>query len=369
MKRILHISKFYPPHFGGIEDVCYTLVRWLAADPEVEQRVFCFGDQRACSADDYEGVRVSRTGNWGTVASQSIAPRYPDRLRREMRTFRPDIVHFHAPNPLAAACLLAVLPRGVRLIVHWHSDILVHEGLYRVIRPVESALLRRADVIVTTSERYTECSQPLGPFRDKCTVIPNVVNTAKLQPGPRLVERLRERYGDRPLLLFVGRHVPYKGLDSLLGAMRHVEHDCRVVIGGAGPLTEQLRRDHPAPNIIFAGRIPDDELSAWYTAADLFMFPSVTKAEAFGVALAEAMWCGTPAITFTIPGSGVNWVNLNGVTGIEVDNGNQRQLSAAIDHMLSHDDMRREYGRAAHSRVEQHMTLDRISPKLQALYA
>jgi glycosyltransferase involved in cell wall biosynthesis len=369
MKRILHISKYYPPHFGGIEDVCYTLVGWLAADPGVEQRVFCFGDGRSSSSDSYEGVRVVRAGSWCEVASQSIAPRYPDRLRREIRSFRPDIVHFHAPNPLAAACLLAVLPRSTKLIVHWHSDILVHDGLYRVIRPVESALLRRADVIVTTSEPYTEHSRPLGPFRHKCTVIPNVVNTSKLSPSPELVERLRGSYGDRPLLLFVGRHVPYKGLDSLLGAMRHVEHDCRVVIGGTGPLTERLRSEHTAGNIVFAGRIPDDELSAWYTAADLFMFPSVTKNEAFGVALAEAMWCGTPAITFTIPGSGVNWVNLNGVTGIEVDNRNERQLAAAIDHLLAHDDMRRDYGRAAHHRVEQHMTLGRISPQLESLYA
>lgn len=50
----------------------------------------------------------------------------------------------------------------------------------------------------------------------------------------------------------------------------------------------------------------------------MFAFPSVTKNEAFGVALAEAMYCYTPAVTFTIEGSGVNWVNLNGITGIEV---------------------------------------------------
>ena len=49
------------------------------------------------------------------------------------------------------------------------------------------------------------------------------------------------------------------------------------------------------------------------------MFPSITKNEAFGVVLAEAMYCYTPAITFTIEGSGVNWVNLHQVTGLEME--------------------------------------------------
>lgn len=369
MKKILHISKFYPPHTGGIEDVCFTIVRWLATMPGVEQRVFCFGEGGPTRVDTHEGIRVVRTGCVGTVASQSIAPRYLDRLHREIRRFHPTFVHFHAPNPLAAACLVPVLPRGVKLIVHWHSDIIEQRRLYHLVRPVESALLRRADVIVATSPRYIDGSRPLTRWRKKCTVIPNCVNVSKLTVRKSLVDQIRWRYGDIPLLFFVGRHVHYKGLHLLLEAIPMVRRDCRVVVGGVGPLTERLRRDHLCDRVHFAGRIPDDELAAWYTAADIFLFPSVTRNEAFGMALAEAMWCGTPAVTFTVPGSGVNWVNLNGVTGIEVDNGNATQLAAAIDHLLAHDDMRLEFGNAARRRVEQHMTLERVAPALEALYA
>lgn len=368
-KKILHISKFYPPHLGGIEDVCYTLVGWLAATGEAEQSVFCFADDGSCSEGLWEGVRVVRAGTWAQIASQSLSPRYYELLRREIRRFEPDIVHFHAPNPYGAACLLAALPARVKLIVHWHSDIIEQRAIYRFVKPLEANLLRRADVIVATSDNYIEESAPLAPWRDKCVVIPNVVNAEKLTARASRVDAIRWRYGDKPLLLFVGRHVPYKGLDALLEAVPMVEHDCRVVVGGSGPLTERLRRERSHPRVLFAGRIPDGDLAAWYTAADVFMFPSVTKNEAFGVALAEAMWCGTPAITFTIPGSGVNWVNLNGVTGIEVDNGNVTQLAAAIDHLLGHDEMRREFGRAAHRRVDQLMTLPRIAPALEGIYA
>jgi glycosyltransferase involved in cell wall biosynthesis len=369
MKRILHIPNYYPPHTGGIEDVCHTIVKWLATLPDVRQQVFCFSDKAPTAIDHIDGVRVVRVGSVAKIASQAIAPRYLDRLHREMRRFRPGFVHFHAPNPLAAACLLPVLPRGVKLIVHWHSDIVDQKRLYQLIRPLEAALLRRADTVVATSPLYIDGSKSLGRFREKCTVIPNVVDTAKLTPHQSLLDQIRWRYGDKPLLLFVGRHVPYKGLEHMLGAVPRVKHDCCVVVGGTGPLSERLHSNHASERVHFTGRIPDEELAAWYTAADLFLFPSITRNEAFGMALAEAMWCGTPAVTFTIEGSGVNWVNLNGVTGIEVDNGNEEQLAAAIDHLLEHDEMRREYGRNAHRRVAENMTLETIAPALEELYA
>lgn len=369
MKRILHIPNYYPPHLGRIEDVCHTIVNHLAHIPGVEQRVFCFSDEPSSRIDDYEGVRVVRTGCMAKVASQSIAPRYLDKLHLEIRRFRPGFVHFHAPNPLAAACLLTAIPSSVKLIVHWHSDIVEQKNLYRLVKPFETALLRRADVIVATSSRYIDGSRPLMRWREKCIVIPNVVNVSKLTVRKNLVDQIRWRYGDLPLLLFVGRHVSYKGLDFLLKAIPHVKSDCRVVVGGGGPLTERLQRDHISDRIHFTGRIPAGELAAWYTAADIFLFSSVTRNEAFGMTLAEAMWCGTPAVTFSIPGSGVNWINLNGETGIEVDNGNILQFAAAIDHLLAHDDMRREYGRNARRRVEENMTLKSIAPALEALYA
>jgi glycosyltransferase involved in cell wall biosynthesis len=369
MKRILHIPNFYLPHTGGIEDVCYNTVVYMAGKPDVEQHVFCFSGGKQSVSECYEGIDVTRVGAWAKLAGQSLAPRYYDKLERAMRRFRPHIVHFHAPNPLPAACLLMLLDRRTKLIVHWHSDIVAQRRIYRFIKSVETALLRRADVVVATSRRYIDGSEPLRPFTDKCVVIPNVVNTSKLVRVDALVDEIRSRYDDKPLLLFVGRHVPYKGLDHLLAAVGMVEGECEVVVGGSGPLTERLKREYPLKNVHFAGRIPDHELSAHYHAADIFIFPSVTKNEAFGVALAEAMWCETPAVTFTIPGSGVNWVNIDGETGIEVDNADEEQLARAIDRLLSHEYLRKEYGRNAHRRVEELMTMDKIAHLFDEIYA
>jgi glycosyltransferase involved in cell wall biosynthesis len=148
-----------------------------------------------------------------------------------------------------------------------------------------------------------------------------------------------------------------------------VKGECEAVIGGEGPLTDRLKRENTSANIHFVGRIMDRELAAHYHAADVFIFPSITKNEAFGVALAEAMWCGKPSVTFTIPGSGVNWVNIGGHTGIEVDNGNAGELAEAIDHLLANEELRLEYGRNAHRRVADHMTPEKVGPLLDTLYS
>ena len=66
----------------------------------------------------------------------------------------------------------------------------------------------------------------------------------------------------------------------------------------------------------------------------MFCFPSISKNEAFGLALAEGMYYEKPAVTFTIPGSGVNYVSLNRVTGIEVENRNVEKYADAMRHSL-----------------------------------
>lgn len=100
-----------------------------------------------------------------------------------------------------------------------------------------------------------------------------------------------------------------------------------IYITGTGELTEKLHEEaNDDKKVVFTGRIDDMELKALILASDIFCFPSITKNEAFGLALAEGMYYGKPAVTFTIPGSGVNYVSINGETGIEVENRNVKSM-------------------------------------------
>ena len=103
---------------------------------------------------------------------------------------------------------------------------------------------------------------------------------------------------------------------------------------------------------MFLGRISDADLIAFYLAMDIFCFPSIAKNEGFGIALAEGMFFGKPAVTFHIPGSGVNYVNLKDVTGLEVPNGDCKAYADAIKRLADHAALRNKMGSAAKRRVE-----------------
>ena len=86
------------------------------------------------------------------------------------------------------------------------------------------------------------------------------------------------------------------------------------------------------------------------------------------MALAESMYCYTPAVTFTIEGSGVNWVNLNGVTGLEVVNGDDKAYANAIDKLLQDDQLRQQYAQAAHNRVSENFLLKNMVDAMNRVY-
>lgn len=149
-------------------------------------------------------------------------------------------------------------------------------------------------------------------------------------------------YDNKDIVFFVGRHIQYKGLPHLIEAERMVKSDCAFVIAGKGPLTDELKASCHSNRVHFVDKISDDDLRYYLYAAKVFAFPSITKNEAFGVALAEAMYCHTPAVTFTIPGSGVNWVSINNKTCLEVPNGDDKAYAAAIDRLLQNNILREQ---------------------------
>ena len=248
------------------------------------------------------------------------------------------------------------------------SDAKDQKLIYKAIKPLERKLLQRADTIIATSPNYIDGSLPLKPFRNKIVVIPNPIDPAKLVWQTEQVQQLKTRYGNLPIVLFVGRHVPYKGLQYLIQAAPLLKEKCVVLVGGTGPLSKELMQMNTSEAVHFLGRIPDSELATYYAAADVFAFPSVTKNEAFGVALAEAMYCYTPAVTFTIPGSGVNWVSVNGLTGIEVENGSVTQFAVAMDELIRNREWRTVLAQQAHQRVLDKFLLPTLRPALERLY-
>jgi rhamnosyl/mannosyltransferase len=230
----------------------------------------------------------------------------------------------------------------------------------------------RSDKILITSPTYISGSKALLPWCDKLEVVPNTVNTGKLQKqagDDEAIRNIKNLYEGKKIIFTFGRHVPYKGLKYLIEAAPLITDKAVIVIAGQGPLTKDLKRQaKPFPSVHFMGRLSNNDLRYYLYAADLFAFPSITRNEAFGIALAEAMYCGLPAVTFTIADSGVNWVSVNKETGLEVENGNVQAFAEAINKILDDVFLRRKLGVNASLRVKKYFVTEAIKEKIDLLY-
>jgi glycosyltransferase involved in cell wall biosynthesis len=369
MKKILHISKYFYPYYGGIEDVARTIVDELK--PYFEQRIICFNHERG-TIYNINGVDVLRIGTTCTFASQPISFTYRNKLQKMIDSYKPDFIHLHLPNPLIASYVLTLNLHGAKIITHWHADILGQQYFYPFIRPIEKKILAKSYKIVATSEMYLKSSLPLKNFLDKTVILPNTVNETKLRlyEGEQVeIEKIKEKYQHKKIVFFVGRHVPYKGIEYLIDSEKLIDQDCVIVIAGTGELTAGLK-EKVAENsrIKFIGRLSNNELKYYLHASEVFAFPSHNRSEAFGVALAEALYCGLPAVSFNIEGSGALWVNKNNVTGFVVENRNVTEFAKAISKILSSDKLRATMSVNAQEWTKTHFLKDQIIPIMHEIY-
>lgn len=323
-----------------------------------EQKVICFNHEKGYKTDSVDEVEIIRAGCFAKIASQSLSISYGKYLKQIMRDFRPDIILFHYPNPFAGHYILKYLKKkNIKLILWWHLDITKQKILGKLFERQNYGLLDAANSVIATSPNYIEGSKYLSQYKGKCSIIPCCVNSERLRLTEAHIAKAKEikqRYKEKIICFAFGRHVEYKGLTYLIQASKLLSEKYVVLIGGEGPLTNALTEEAQGDlKIKFLGKMSDDELIANLLACDIFCFPSVTKNEAFGIGLVEAMYYGKPAITFTIPGSGVNYVSINGQTGIEVENRNFKAYAEAIEALSNDEDKYKAYKANAVDRVNE----------------
>lgn len=358
MKRILHISKYYYPFIGGTEEIARCVVTSLKED--YEEKVVAFNIGREDARDVVDGVEIIRPGCFVKLFSQSLSFSYRKILHDTISSFSPDIIIFHYPNPFVSSFLLSELKRrkDIKLIIYWHLDITKQKVLRLFFNSQNKKLLERADKVIATSPNYVEGSPWLQRVREKCVVIPNCINTERMEVTSAIhkrAEKIREENKGKRICVSVGRHTEYKGFSYLIEASKLLDETYLFFITGEGELTERLNKEAEGnKRIVFTGRVKDEELKALLLASDIFCFPSITKNEAFGLALAEAMYYKKPSVTFTIPGSGVNYVCINGEDGIEVPNRDVRAYAEAIRKLAEDGALREKYGKNAYDRVMEH---------------
>ena len=193
-----------------------------------------------------------------------------------------------------------------------------------------------------------------GADPQKIAVIPCGVDTALFAPGDAEAARAGLGLGPGPLLLYVGRIAPIKGLETLIDAvacLRGTGHPVRlVVVGGDADesrdgheleLRGRVSRHGLGDAVQFVGAQPQERLRDYYVAADATVLPSYY--ESFGMVALEAMACGSAVIASRV--GGLQTTVRDGVTGLLVSEGDPCALAETVARMLEDGARRWRLGR------------------------
>lgn len=255
----------------------------------------------------------------------------------QLNAFRPDVILSYWVHPDGETAIRAGRLAGKPVVLMTGgSDVLLltdDPARKRCIQRV----LRDADAVVAVSQDLAAQLVQLGIDPRKVRTMARGVDLDQFAPGDKT--EARERLGlpsADPVLLWVGRMVPVKGLDVLIAALdtlRHHHPDARLYLVGDGPLRHALAANAAARGlerrITFVGAVPHDDLADWYRAADLTVLPS--HSEGSPNVLRESLACGTPFVASRV--GGVPDLAING-NGTLVPPGDPAALAQALESAL-----------------------------------
>lgn len=231
---------------------------------------------------------------------------------------------------------------------------------------VEYEVLRRSDALVAESPASKQhMVQEYGIAPARVQIIPCGVDTILFHPQDRRQARRELGLPEAvPILLFVGRLQPLKGLDTLLQAAHLVRQQypmLRVLIVGGGVdegdpheaeevgrLRSLAERLDLTSQLVFIKAQPQETLAQYYAAADVFVMPS--HYESFGMVVLEAMACGTPVVASRV--GGLASTVLHERTGLLVPVGAWRAFAQAILRVLASATLRDTLGYAGVQRAQ-----------------
>jgi phosphatidyl-myo-inositol alpha-mannosyltransferase len=289
----------------------------------------------------------------GSVAPIGLSPLTARRTVEVLRELAPDVIHVH--EPLVPWAGLASIRAGNAPVVgtfHAWSDT---DRAYRLARPLGRAVVRRLGTAVAVSEAAVGYhAGALGVPRSTFTVIPNGVEVARFADAEPFEDLLQD---GRPTLLFVGRLEKRKGLEPLIRAftLLKTEHpDLRLLVVGDGPergRCEQLLPERLRSDVVFLGRVDQDDLPRYYASCDLYVSPAL-GGESFGIVLLEAMAAGAPIVASDIPG--YRSVARDEVQGRLVPPGDPRALADSIRGLLANASLRAAMGAEGRRTVDEY---------------
>lgn len=310
------------------------------------------------------------------------------RLAEVVAQERPDILHAHSPA-LNAVPTLRVgrrfgLPVVYEIRAFWEDAAASHgtsrEGnwRYRLTRALESWAVRRADAVTTIAHGLRDDLIARGVPHDKITVIPNAVDVTAFRSGGRRDARLEQELGLRGAVVlgFLGSFYGYEGLDVLLRALPALaarRPEVRVLLVGGGPEDARLKALAAdlgiADRVLFTGRVPHEQVQAYYDLVDLLVFPrtSIRLTELVTpLKPLEAMAMGKPVLASDVGGH--RELIRDGQTGWLFRPDDPQALADKVDEVLTARAGWREVLDRAHAYVSGERSWAAVAARYRGVY-
>jgi glycosyltransferase involved in cell wall biosynthesis len=285
-------------------------------------------------------------------APRDLDPLLGVRLRRALRSLRPDVVHTH----LVHADLYGALAAGrTPLVSTKHNDDRFRLGPFRHVERLLARRSARAIAITEALRRFTV--ERVGLPADKVTTIHYGLDEPPAAWAPAELD-----LPGGPLVVAVARLVPQKGLDVAVRAIAGL--DATILVLGEGEersRLEMLGRELGV-RLLLPGRVGD--VAAVLRRADLLVHPA--RWEGFGLALLEAMLCSLPVVATRV--SSIPEIVADGETGLLVPPDDPDALGDALGRLLADDALRRRLGEAGHARARAEFSVERMARRTLAVY-
>jgi len=291
-------------------------------------------------------------GDRGNIAKSSLYDVLPQ-LFNDLESFRIkenityDIVHSHY-------WLSGVL--GLKLQSFWNVRHLITYHTIGAVKNLTCSTENSSELRLASERKMAKlCDQIILPTKkekehliryyhapaDKISIVPCGVNFELFKPFDKKSARRDLSFSaDDIIILYVGRYTPIKGLDRLFKSFQYLGDlpNLRLVmVGGDGEhsnmfrqLQSQAMAFHLENRLIFAGRVDQETLPAYYNAADALVVPSYY--ESFGLVALEALACGTPVVTTTV--GAMEDIVKNGVTGYVATDSDPQNFAVYIEAIL-----------------------------------
>lgn len=369
--KIVQLSPYFYPHLGGVESHVLELSKHLMEKGH-EVLVVTTKLEDTKTEDTVEGVPVKRVEPMTTVLSTPILPELNQVLLDE--DF--DILHSHTPPPLTSFLGVRTAKKKDKpFVLTYHCDLEIPSifgplivTLYQ--RTFGTYTVSRADKVITTTSTYGATSRAV--WYKEGEIIPNAVDAQRFHPSNEGEEvRAELGIGDKKMIMYVGRIVYHKGLEYFVRSAKYLdEDDVQYVLVGTGDFRPELEkiieREGLEDRVTFAGRVSNEKLPKYYAATDVFVLPSVSRLEAFGIVALESMASSVPVVISDIPG--VREVIKEGSHGLLAEPMNAKDIAGKVRTLIENPDMAEKMGRKGRKRVEENFTWSKVAEEIEKVY-